>query len=76
MKKLSRITLLSIDGYKAVTVLSLAAVGIYTAIKLVDKLCGASVVINADNRKVEGKCLTEWHTIVPHFFINKNEQFN
>lgn len=46
--------LLSIDGYKAVAVLSLAAVGIYTAIKLVDKLCGASVVINADNRKVEG----------------------
>lgn len=50
--------LLSIDGYKAVAVLSLAAVGIYTAIKLVDKLCGASVVINADNRKVEGYSLT------------------
>ena len=45
--------LLSIDGYKAVAVVSLAVVGIYTAIKLVDKLCGASVVINADNRKVE-----------------------
>lgn len=47
--------LLSIDGYKAVTVVSLAVVGIYTAVKMVDKLCGASVIINADNRKVEGK---------------------
>ena len=47
--------LLSIDGYKAVAVVSLAVVGIYTAVKFVDKLCGASVVVNADNRKVDSK---------------------
>lgn len=46
--------LLSIDGYKAVTVLSLVVVGIYTAFKLVDKLCGTSVVINAE-AKPNGK---------------------
>ena len=46
--------LLSIAGYKAVAVLSLAAVGSYTVVKLVDKFFGASVVINADTRKVEG----------------------
>ena len=43
----------NIDGYKVAAVLTFAVVGIYTAVKLVDKLCGVSVVINADNRKVE-----------------------
>lgn len=44
-----------IDGYKAVAVLSLAVVGIYSVKKVVDKFTDASVVINADNRKVESK---------------------
>ena len=46
--------LLSIDGYKAVAAISLAIVGSYTVVKLVDKFFGASEVINADTRKVEG----------------------
>lgn len=52
MKNPGKNALLSIDGYKAVIVFVFAA-GIYTAVELVDKLCGASVVINADNHKIE-----------------------
>lgn len=46
--------LLSIEGYKAVAVVSLAVVGIYTAKKFVDKLSSASVVVNAE-AKSDGK---------------------
>ena len=42
------------EEYKAVAAISLAIVGSYTVVKLVDKFFGASVVVNADNRKVEG----------------------
>ena len=55
MEKTNSISaLLGIDGYKAVAAISLAIVGSYTVVKLVDKFFGASVVINADTRKVEG----------------------
>lgn len=52
MEKTNISALLSIDGYKAVAVVSLAVVGIYTAVKFVDKLCGASVVVNAEAKSV------------------------
>lgn len=44
----------SLDGYKAIAVVSLAVISVYAAKKFVDKLYGASVVVNADTRKVEG----------------------
>lgn len=45
---------ISVSGYKPVALVAASFVVAYAAIKFADKLCGASVVINADNRKVEG----------------------
>lgn len=45
----------SLDGYKAIVVVSLAVISVYAAKKFVDKLYGASVVFNADNSIIEGK---------------------
>ena len=50
---------ISVSGYKPVALVAASFVVAYAAIKFVDKLCGASVVINADNRKVEGQSLTK-----------------
>ncbi|MCQ2255251.1 MAG: hypothetical protein MJZ29_07120 [Bacteroidaceae bacterium] len=45
----------SLDGYKAIAVVSLAVISVYAAKKFVDKLYSASVVVNADNSIIEGK---------------------
>lgn len=45
----------SLDGYKAIVVVSLAVISVYAAKKFVDKLYGSSVVFNADNSIIEGK---------------------
>lgn len=44
---------LNLNGIKPLLGVSLAIVGVYATIKLVDKLYNASVEINADKQKVE-----------------------
>lgn len=46
---------ISVSGYKPVAIIAATFVGAYAAKKIVDKLFGASIVVNADNRKVDGK---------------------
>lgn len=46
---------ISVSGYKPVAIIAATFVGAYAAKKIVDKLFGASVVVNANNRKVDGK---------------------
>lgn len=44
---------LNLNGIKPLLGISLAIVGVYTTIKLVDKFYNASIEINADKQKVE-----------------------
>jgi len=50
-QKKSISALLSIDGYKAVAVVSFAIISVYAAKKFVDTLAGATISINADGGK-------------------------
>ncbi len=47
--------LLGINGYKAVAVVSLAFVSVYSVKKFVDKFYNSSVVINSDGNIAGGK---------------------
>lgn len=46
---------ISINGYKSIAIVAATFVGAYAVVKVVDKVFTSSVVINADNRKVDSK---------------------